>query len=120
MTPMHLRLPGSHQGNRRVRPCEENKAVLSILIVRNVLIETRDKTFIHMELNQSHASCIEFGKTLVEQLPCLLTDGCRDSVLLTPVDPSQENVSSQPRPCPGLPDDTSVHEVSPSALVLLH
>lgn len=115
---MRLRLPGSHQGNRQVRPCEENKAALSVLILRNVLIETRDKTFIHMELNQNHASCIEFGKTLVEKLSCPHTDGCRASVLLTPVDPSQGNVSSQPRLCLSLPDDTSLHKMSPSALVL--
>lgn len=117
MIPVHLRLPGSHWGNRQVRLHDRNKAVLILLIVRNVLIETR-KRLIHMALNQSHAPCTEFRKTLVEQLCCPLTNSCRDSVLLTPAEPPQDNVSSPPCPCLNLSNTTSIHNASPLTLVL--
>lgn len=52
-----------------------NRAVLILLIARNVLIETRKKP-IHMEPNQSHAVHIQIGRTLVEQQPCSRSNGC--------------------------------------------
>lgn len=39
---------------------------------------------------------LDFRKTLVEQLSCLLTDGCRGPVPLTSADPPQNNVSLWP------------------------
>lgn len=84
MVPVYLRLSGSHRANRQGRLQETNKAVLILLTVRNVLIETRKK-FIHMVLNQSHAPCTEFRRTLGEQLSCPLTNSYRDSVSYSPV-----------------------------------
>lgn len=72
---------------------KRNKAVLILLIVRNVLIETR-KTVIHMGLNQSHAPHTVFRRHLLNSCP--LTNGCIDSVLLTPEGPTKDNVSSVP------------------------
>lgn len=104
-----LRLPGSHWAKRQGRLRETNKAVLILLIVRNVLIETRKK-LIHMMLNQSHAACTEFRRTLVEQLFCPLTNGCRDSVSSSPLHNHHRTMLVHSnRPCLNLSNAISVH-----------
>lgn len=104
-----LQLPGSHWAKRQGRLRETNKAVLILLIVRNVLIETRKK-LIHMTLNQSHAACTEFRRTLVKQLSCPLTNGCRDSVSSSPLHNHHRTMLVHSnRPCLNPSNATSVH-----------
>lgn len=93
--PSILRQPGCSWANGQLWLCKRNKAVLILLIGRNVLLKQERGSF-RWALIRVMLPGLNFRKTLVEQLSCLVTGGCRGPVLLTPADPPQNNVSSRP------------------------
>jgi len=108
MVVVHLRLPGSLWPNRQGRLRETNRAVLILLIVRNVLIETRKRLF-HMISNQSHAPHLISEDTCWTAALSSFKQLQRLRVPLIPAEAPQDNVSSQPGPCHHLCNDTSDH-----------